>query len=175
MMLPLPPIPEAVALLEGMQGKQIRIDDYKVVALRAEFVDYDESHNNNVNTQQSHHQEDLSVLVRTEFRIHLPGKQRLANEADAVVMSLFLSFATGITYSFDDTIDDGSRLVFAKANGVLHSWPYFRTFALSSMAQMSAVGGIVALLPLQQALQMAGFPTGSEVAPVRIPASHSGL
>ncbi|HEX2838096.1 MAG TPA: hypothetical protein VHN77_08225 [Phycisphaerales bacterium] len=126
--------------------------------MHAEWIEYHEKHDTNVGTNQHHHDENGVVMVRTEFVMYIPGRIDPNNEKEKIDSTLLLRFATGIAYGFPDSMDETSRVVFGKVNAVMHSWPYFRTFALGSMAQMNLMGTIMPLLQVPQAAKMAGFP-----------------
>lgn len=151
-------ISEAMRVLNGMQGKSFKIEDYRVVAMSAEFVDFDREKLEQLQTRQATQEDKSTVAIRTDFQAWVAASSgsppAVRSEASEMIS---LHFGIGITYRFGDDVDAQSRQVFSKTNGVMHAWPHFRTFVVSTLAQMGVHGNVVPLLSLPEAMKMAGF------------------
>lgn len=162
----LPSLEDAMKILESCIGKPVQLQDYRLLRYTCEFETSDSSLSDfmNISSRQEHQipADSNLILVKTEFEVKFQDlPQQLSTQEDdsqrphSVVR---VCFATGITYSFDEAMSEKERLVYSKLNGIIHSWPYFRSMVASVLPQMG-IGHvpIIPLLPHEKAMNMAGF------------------
>ncbi|MEX2219796.1 MAG: hypothetical protein WD749_13675 [Phycisphaerales bacterium] len=148
-------VSEALKIL-STEHPPIKLAQYRPTKSHFEIVPFEEGHGKQLHTIQGLAQyPNGAMAVQTEFNQFVPLRQKPDAETEA---SATLSFMTWIAYEFQEPMpSERDRQVFARMCGIMHSWPFWRAFVYSTLADSGFATALVPLIQLPQAAQMAGF------------------
>lgn len=156
----LPTLQEAMDVLKSLSdpSRPIRMIAFRPVLGSFRHAETGEVPNDALQTLQQIGHDGPRTFVRTEFRTSIPMQPEPTEEPGLRVEGYIdLAFGLLIGYEFPADESEPRRLVFAKIQAVIHSWPYWRTFVSASLSLLGVASQVVPLVPQTQAAKMAGF------------------
>lgn len=144
----------AIALMRQMESR-VKLLDIGTTAFQCETLGPQQIESrptrerNTILTRQDLTHNGPVTAIQTGFSVLHVGDPK---EAGVLVRAMFRT-----AFAFDGDVVDDRRVAWAKIQGILTQWPYWREFHQSALSRIEATGPSMGIINLAIAANMAGY------------------